>query len=146
MAAPPSVWQQNMASLAAAGEAAAVLAVAAIAPVDADEKLGTTWAHVVAVAGSEAKAMDLTDLMAGAQNREDTFQFPVPGVSSCCTTQAPQHDTMRACFSYQAVGSVSCPSTVARRGGVVHVFFRPLGVVYPSSCSLHANPSSQSEF
>lgn len=92
MAAPPNLWQQSM--VAAAGDAAAVPAVAAIAPVEADEKLGTTWAHVVAVAGSEAKAMDLTDLMAGAHNREDTFQFPVPGVSSCCTAVGPQHNNL----------------------------------------------------
>lgn len=92
MAAAPSLWQQSLAAAAAGGTDAAVPAVAAVAPVDADEKLSTTWTHVVAVAGSEAKAMDLADLMGGAKGREDTYQFPVPGVS-WGSTGAHQHRT-----------------------------------------------------
>lgn len=66
-----------------ASAAHAVPAVAAVAPADADEKLSTTWTHIVAVAGSEAKALDLMELLNGAR-REDTYQFPVPGVSAAC--------------------------------------------------------------
>lgn len=83
-AAPPSVWQQSLAAAAAAagggGGDASVPAVAGVAPADTDEKLSTTWSHIVAVAGSEAKALDLLELLNGAR-REDTYQFPVPGVS-----------------------------------------------------------------
>lgn len=78
MSAPPTLWQQP-----AGGEAAAVPNVAGVTPADLDEKLSTTWTHIVAVAGSEAKALDLLELLNGAR-REDTYQFPVPGVSNHC--------------------------------------------------------------
>lgn len=78
MSSPPTLWQQ-----AAGGDAAAAAVpnVAAVTPADFDEKLSTTWTHIVAVAGSEAKALDLLELLNGAR-REDTYQFPVPGVST----------------------------------------------------------------
>jgi hypothetical protein len=89
MAAPPNFWQQQQQQPGGLGMAGAdasaahaVPAVAAVAPADADEKLSTTWTHIVAVAGSEAKALDLMELLNGAR-REDTYQFPVPGVSVC---------------------------------------------------------------
>ena len=82
MAAPPSLWQQNLA--AAGGDAAAAVpAVPVIAPADSDERLSSTWQHVVGVAGSEAQTLDLLELLSGAR-REDTYQFPVPGVSAVC--------------------------------------------------------------
>lgn len=79
MTALPSVWQQNLAAAGGDG-AGAVPAVPVVAPADAEEKLSSTWQHIVAVAGSEAKALDLLELLNGAR-REDTYQFPVPGVS-----------------------------------------------------------------
>lgn len=85
MAAPPSVWQQ---SLSAAGDAAAAAsAVPVVIQADSDERLSSTWQHVVGVAGSEAKTLDLLELLAGSR-REDTYQFPVPGVSSCLPAAA----------------------------------------------------------
>jgi hypothetical protein len=78
--AAPSIWQSSAVAAGVGAGAAAVPAVAAVTPADADEKLSTTWTHIVAVAGSEAKALDLMELLAGAR-REDTYQFPVPGVS-----------------------------------------------------------------
>lgn len=83
MAVVAGSWQQGagLAGMDAAG--AAAVPVAAIAPTEAEEKLSSTWTHVVAVAGSEAKALDLMELLNGAR-REDTYQFPIPGVSTAC--------------------------------------------------------------
>lgn len=101
MAAPSNFWQQQQqgGGLGMAGADAsaahAVPAVAAVAPADADEKLSTTWTHIVAVAGSEAKALDLMELLNGAR-REDTYQFPVPGVSAACLQLRHEQHTLPA--------------------------------------------------
>lgn len=50
--------------------------------VDSHVKISDVWRHVKDVAGAESKHADLLDLLNGAR-REDTYQFPVPGVRAC---------------------------------------------------------------
>eukprot|EP00878_Enallax_costatus_P016050 GHUV01016827.1.p1 GENE.GHUV01016827.1~~GHUV01016827.1.p1 ORF type:complete len:1150 (+),score=458.72 GHUV01016827.1:567-4016(+) len=79
MAAPPPLWQHEVASLAR--EQARIPAAAGQRLNAADggeEKLSETWRHVKGVARDESKHHDLMDLVRNAR-REDTYQFPVAG-------------------------------------------------------------------
>jgi hypothetical protein len=91
MAAPPPLWQHEVASLGR--DQTSKLPVVPIASRAAatgmdggEEKLSETWRHIKGVARDDAKQYDLMDLVRNAR-REDTYQFPVPGVSSACRTK-----------------------------------------------------------
>jgi hypothetical protein len=96
MAAPPPLWQHEVATLGRDQTSklpvVPISSRAAAASIDgAEEKLSETWRHIKGVARDDAKQYDLMELVRNAR-REDTYQFPVPGVSSACrTSNAGQH-------------------------------------------------------
>lgn len=92
MAAPPPLWQHEVATLGRDQTSklpvVPIASRAAAAGMDgAEEKLSETWRHIKGVARDDAKQYDLMELVRNAR-REDTYQFPVPGVSSACRTSA----------------------------------------------------------
>lgn len=81
MAAPPPLWQHEVASLSREQtRTASAVSQRPGAADGGDEKLSETWRHVKGVAREESKHYDLMDLVRNAR-REDTYQFPVAGVS-----------------------------------------------------------------
>jgi hypothetical protein len=87
MAAPPPLWQHEVASLGRDQTSklpvVPISSRTAAAGMDgAEEKLSETWRHIKGVARDDAKQYDLMELVRNAR-REDTYQFPVPGVSIC---------------------------------------------------------------
>lgn len=91
MAAPPLFWQHEVAGLARDQTSKLVPAASAAgraaggADIAGDEKLSEIWRHVKGVAREESKHFDLMDLVRNAR-REDTYQFPVPGVGRLSST------------------------------------------------------------
>ncbi len=72
------MWQRDLAP-PAAGEDGKLASGASAAAVASDDKLSDTWRHVKLVAREVSKEHDLLDLLQNTR-REDTYQFPVPGV------------------------------------------------------------------
>lgn len=81
MAAPPRLWQREVASLGREQARVSAAGQRSSAADGGEEKLSETWRHVKGVARDESKHYDLMDLVRNAR-REDTYQFPVAGVRS----------------------------------------------------------------
>jgi hypothetical protein len=91
-ALPPPLWQRDLIAQQRQDVAEAsseILEGGAAREQESDEKLSDSWRHVKQVAREVVKGHDLLDLLQNTR-REETYQFPVPGVSgavsqcSCC--------------------------------------------------------------
>jgi hypothetical protein len=122
MAAPPPLWQHEVASLGRDQTSklpvVPISSRAAATGLDGgEEKLSETWRHIKGVARDDAKQYDLMDLVRNAR-REDTYQFPVPGVSRACRTSAaermqPDLQCMHCTMSGAAHQIMQCPADIA---------------------------------
>lgn len=83
MAAPPVVWQRELTTPSMPGSdySSALAPSRPPAVIDSNEKISDTWRHIKQVAREVSKEFDLLDLLQHTR-REETYQFPVQGVSS----------------------------------------------------------------
>jgi hypothetical protein len=118
MAAPPPLWQHEVPmepDHPADGSQSAPGSLR-IAAAGTEEKLSETWRHVKGVARDEVKHYDLMDLVRNAR-REDTYQFPVPGVRSLLHVHT--HALVCACSRALSCAAASC-SCMLRRTRAQH--------------------------
>eukprot|EP00878_Enallax_costatus_P038562 GHUV01043892.1.p1 GENE.GHUV01043892.1~~GHUV01043892.1.p1 ORF type:complete len:176 (-),score=34.66 GHUV01043892.1:266-793(-) len=137
MAAPPPLWQHEVASLAR--EQARIPAAAGQRLNAADggeEKLSETWRHVKGVARDESNHHDLMALVRNAR-REDTYQFPVAGVSSVSALSG--HVSIATALS---ISCQACPPALYLLRSDAYLSYRPARVLLLlSAVAIAAAPS-----
>lgn len=80
MSRPPAVWQREVAQ-GKDEDQCGVITAQRTGVYESDDKISDTWRHIKQVAREGSKDYDLLDLLQNTR-REDTYQFPVPGVSA----------------------------------------------------------------